>query len=838
MTSLDQLIRSSDPNAVPSGIADMLPMPEDHMPDDFFDSEPVSDFDTQTEEVDFQRNLAEEIDDITLDSLAIEILEKIDIDKRARQPHLDLIERIRDQISSGNDPAFEAPFEGASDVIYPIIVEAMLQFQARAFPAVFPVNPAKGVVLGVSDEMLDEKADRIADTVNYQVEWEDKGNRTDFEQMLWWLALNGSMFRHGRHDPIYNMNKLRSVSVEDFIVPYKTTSLMDAPHFSHRFFDSPNVIRKLMRMGFYRQVDIGDYGTSDEENNPVQQIKDDADGMQDAGESATKLVTDECFYVYIDLELAGFEDVDASGNIIKLKDGEESSGIELPYIVTIHVPSKKILAIRFNWKQYDKLQLKRIYYAHYKFLTGPGFYGWGLPHVVGTLQDAATGIVRAIGDGLGFALFKGGWKLKDAKMAGENVFRQGEFLDVDSTIDDINKAIKVAEFAPPPAEAFSYLNALDQKAKSMASTQDVMTGDTSPQNSPVGSTLALIEQASKVQTAQHGSLVRSLSDEFEIMVGLNYDFLPESAVFKMPGKVIKAQRSDFDGAVVVQPTADPAVASFQQRMATTQAVTQVSQMPQYAPFFRNNHYDLLRRTLTDMNTPAVDEVIITPEEYQQQAQQQAQQPPPPNPDVIKANAAMTVAQAKAQEIQMNAQSAQASAAKDQADAQQAAQQAASDAQQQHIDNANKKTELQLQEKAMDMNNASQNKMIDARFIGTVSPALMQASDTLATQQDTKELTNGATGATITPPTLTPQQQQLHDAAIAAAKSHIASMGQSHPQQTPMPNGQNIQPPSPQMNAAMVQGAQNGLGQQQQQAMAAQADNKGLLMRLMNKVRGQ
>lgn len=834
MTSLDQLIHSTDPSAVPHGIESLLPMPEDHMGDDFFedsmDANTTDSADTQA--VDFSRNLVDELDDITLEELAIDILQKIETDKESRRPHMDMIDKVKDQINIGGETTYEAPFDGAEDVIYPIIAEAQLQFQARALPQVFPVDPAKGVVMGESNELLDEKALRIGDVINYQIQYQDRGNRKDFAQMLWWLPIVGSTFRYGRYDPIRKMNVFRFVSVEDFIVPYKTTSLEDAPHFTRQFYDSANTIRKLQRLGFYsKNVDIGDYGdVDDDDSNPVQELKDDSDGMQETADNSKKLVTEKCYDIYIDLDLPGFEDVDPDGNVTPLGVDEESSGVELPYIVTLHAASKKPLAIRFNWKQGDEMQLKRVPFAHYKYLTGPGFYGNGLPNIIGTLQEAASGVLRAIGDGLGFAMFKGGWKLKNAKMDGERVFRMGEFLDVDSDIDDINKSIKVAEFAPPPSEAFNYLELLDNKAKSMVSIQDVMTGDSNPQNAPVGTTLALIEQASKILTNQHGNLVESFTEELDIMVDLNHDHMPDNVTFMMPGKVIRAQRSDFDDSVAVQPTANPAVASFQQRMAQTQAVAQLAQEPQFAPFFRDKQFPLLRRILGDMDAPAIDEIVITEAEYQAMVQQAAQNPAPPPPEVTKANAAMTIAQAKAKEIDANIQTSQTTAIKDHMDSQSAAISAAADAKQQDIDNEHKKTDQQLAEKSMDLDYITRNKQIDAQFLGGVAPALMQTTDALATEQSSKILSDDGEGAAITPPPMTPQQKALHEQMISAAHQHAASIQSQQPPMPPQQGGAPGQPPAPPPPMPP-----QGMPPAQQPQVPVK---QGMLAALMNKIRGK
>lgn len=702
---------------------EMMEISIEDIPDDFADT---TSYDSQTQEPDFNENLAEFLDENMLDSMASELLDDISGDIEAREPWMDMIAKVKEQIGISDMSSYEEPFPGASSVTYPIIIKAQIQFQARALPEIFPNNPAKSVVIGVSNPMLEQKAERIADVINYQIQYQDKGNRKDFSKMLWWLPLTGSTFRYVYHDPIRDINMARFVPVDDFIVPYGTTSLEDAIRFTHRFVDTKNDMMKLQRMGYYLECPLTETDNlDDDQNNPVQELRDEGDGKHPSSEFIGKSAMQECYNVYCNWDLEGYEDKD---------DDDEDTGIALPYVVTIHVPSKKILAIRRNWKENDPLKLRRIYYSHYKYQEGPGFYGSGLPHLIGSIQEATTGALRAFGDALAFALLPAGWKSEDAKFSGTAVFSPGSFQDVSMTVDDINKAIKVANFPAPPGEALEYIKMLDREAQTIVSIQDIMTGDTSPQNAPVGTTLAMIEQASKIITAQHKSLYESFSDELSILADLNYDFLPDNDNFSMPGKVTVVQRSDFDGAIDVQPTADPSVSSFQMRQAIDQATMQIAQIPEFKPFFRDAGYPLCRRILDNLNVPSLDEIMIAPEEYQQLKAQAQQNPPPPSPDQIKVQVMQAEAQSNAQQAQMQMQ---IDAQKSQAETQLKSQQMQLDMQKMQVDAENAQTALKLQEKQMDMKNASENKMIDARFIGTVAPHLMQLSDELATQQDDK-----------------------------------------------------------------------------------------------------
>lgn len=781
-----------------------------------FSDDGVEEFDMQAEDPSFQDNLAEGMSESYLDQLASEFRNEIDDDETDRKPWMDMISNVQEQIGIGEDSNYEEPFPGCSTVVFPLFVKAQIQFTSRAMPEIFPNDPVKGLVLGSETPELEAQSDRVADTMNYQYQYQDPENKEDFAKMLTWLPYTGSAFRYVSHDPLKNINTVRYVPGGDLIVPYATTSLRSAPRFSYRFNDSKNDIIKLQRAGFYRDIDLFDsnlgkssFGSDSDSQNSVETLRDASDGMVADSDSSINGQNQTCYNVYTYRDLEDYEDTDENG---------EMTGIALPYVFTMHEATGKILAIRRNWKEDDEYRSQRVYFSHYQYHKGLGFYGFGLPHLLGSIQTAVTGALRAFGDSMAFSLLQGGFKLKGAKVSGDQTMKPGQYLDIDADLEDIGKAIKPLNFNTPSPIVIEYIQLLTKIAEEIISIGDLMTGDSSPQNSPVGSTLAMIEQANKVISAQHKSLYESFSNELQIMYDLNYDYLPEEDQFVVPQKAGVILRSDFDGKVGVCPTADPSVSSFQMRQAIDQATMQLLSVPEFKQYAKDAGYPLLMRMLKNLGVPNPEAIIVNEQQAMQIIQQQ-QQNPPPNPELMKAQVMQQDSQVKAQTAQANAQQSQAQLQMDQQKMQMDAQKAQSDAQlaqmqmkvdaaQMQLDAMYKKTELQLQEKAMDMKNASDNKMIDARFLGSVAPNLMAASDSLATEQDSKVLSDDGvkTNNASTPAQLTPQQQALHNQAIAATQQHMQGM-QTNPSQ-----------PAPQT--------------------PVNPDKQNLLKRIMNKIRGQ
>lgn len=775
----------------------MVNMPQEELPPGFF--EPEKDIEAQEQDSDFQDNLAEDMSESYLDQLASEFNQEIDDDETDRKPWMDMISNVQEMIGIGDDSSYDEPFPGCSSVVFPLFVKAQIQFTSRAMPEIFPNDPVKGLVLGSETPELKMQSDRVAATMNFQYQYQDPENKEDFAKMLTWLPYTGSAFRYVSHDPLRNINTVRYVPGGDLIVPYASTSLKSVYRFTYRFTDSKNDIIKLQRLGFYRDVDIFNGSTSfsgetNESNNAVKTLRDASDGMVPDSDNSNNQQNQECYNIYTYRDLEGYEDKDKKG---------EMTGIALPYVFTMHKESGKILAIRRNWKEDDEYKSHRVYFSHYQYHKGLGFYGFGLPHLLGSIQTALTGALRSFGDSMAFSMLQGGWKLKGAKVSGSQVMKPGDYLDIDAEIDDIKKAVMPISYNPPPPIVIEYIQLLTKVAEEIISIGDLMTGDSSPQNAPVGSTVAMIEQATKVVSAQHKSLYESLSNEFQIMYDLNYDYLPTEDQFVVPKQAGIIRRSDFDGKVGVRPTADPSVASFQMRQAIDQATMQILSIPEFKPFVKESGYALMMRMLNNLNVPDLEQIVMTDKEAEQFSQQQQQNPPPPTPDQIKAQVMQQDSQTKAQTAQSDAQLQQQKMQFDQ-----------------QMEGANKQIEmlkLQLQDKAINMKFATDDKMIDARFLGQVAPALQQSSDGLAMQniqhEQAKELQ------------AQDQQHQMNMqrmGAVAQAATQPQQQGGEAPPQAPNPQD---------VHDHMMQAQQ--AGQQQQPS-----DKQGMLMSLMNKIRGR
>ena len=211
---------------------------------------------------------------------------------------------------------------------------------------------------------------------------------------------------------------------------------------------------------------------------------------------------------------------DAFAGVDDVEDEEDENMVRLPYVITIDHDSEKIVSVRRNYYEGDDRKKRRDWFVSYKFLPGVGFYGFGLYHMIGGLGKAATGSLRALLDSAAFANMQGGFKLKGRVTGGEIDVNPGEFVDLDATVDDVNKAIMPLPFKEPSGTLFNLLGLIVQAGQRFASTADLNVGDVNP-NAPVGSTVALIEQGSKSFSAIHKRLHYSQGQEFKMLARLN-----------------------------------------------------------------------------------------------------------------------------------------------------------------------------------------------------------------------------------------------------------------------------------------------------------------------------
>jgi hypothetical protein len=549
---------------------------------------------------DHYANLAEFVEDQVLAQLSQDVVDWADHDESSRKAWYERERKGMVLMGLLEDEKYVAPFEGATVATHPLLAEACTNFQARAIAELWPAGgPVKTVVMGKKTPEVEAQAARVKGFMNYQYT-QINGGFDEQDRMLMRLPMSGSCFKKQYFDPNTAVVRSDYVEAADFLVPYMATSLKTSIRYTHRMKNVPgNDIKKLQQIGYYRAADhfvspIGEGQDNTEVHDAIDEIEGREPTNYDDDVGYTLL---EC---YCTLDLEGFEDVDAQGN---------STGIALPYVVTVDKDNQKVLAIRRGWKEGDARKERRVQVTHYKFLPGFGFYGYGFVHVIGGLSQAATGAMRAYLDAAGFANMKGGFKSRDAKLKTDNALGMGEWREVDMTAEELSKCFYPLEYREPSKGLFEMLGYLDEVGRRYTSTTENLVGDAN-NNGPVGTTLALIEQGLKVFSAIHKRLHEASTQEFRIMADLFSEYLPDEYPYLMEEEEQFVLRADFDERVDVAPVSDPNTVTNTQRIAQAQGVVELSAQAPDIYDMRAVH----KRMLAAMQVPKIEELIPPQEE--------------------------------------------------------------------------------------------------------------------------------------------------------------------------------------------------------------------------------
>ena len=526
------------------------------------DGETILEFTAEEAEEDFSENLAEDMDEGELQSIASELVSDYEDDVSSRkdwmQTYVDGLELLGLKIEERMEP-----WPGACGVYHPLMTEALVKFQSETMMATFPAaGPVKTQIIG--RETLDKKeaAARVADDMNYQLMDKMTEYRPEHERMLWGLGLSGNAFKKVYYDPSMERQVSIFVPAEDIVVPYGASNIQTAERVTHVMRKTENELRKLQVAGFYCDVDLG------EPNNTLDEVE------KKIAEKLRFRATSDARYklleMQVNLDLAGYEHEE---------DGEPT-GIALPYIVTIEKGSNTVLAIRRNWEPDDKTFAKRQHLVHYGYVPGFGFYYFGLIHLVGAFAKSGTSLIRQLVDAGTLSNLPGGFKTRGMRIKGDDTpIAPGEFRDVDVPSGTMKDNILPLPYKEPSQTLFLLMNKIVEEGRRFANTADLQVSDMSSQ-APVGTTLAILERTLKVMSAIQARIHYSMKQELGLLKKIIADYTPEDYNYEPTEGSRKAKKSDYDNVDVI-PVSDPNASTMAQKIVQYQAVLQLAmQAPQ------------------------------------------------------------------------------------------------------------------------------------------------------------------------------------------------------------------------------------------------------------------
>jgi hypothetical protein len=555
--------------AVPQGLDQLAQDDEDNEPIEVTIEDPEAvnikgpgfeiDMEKTEDEDEFNKNLAEEMSDGDLATLANTLLQDYDTDISSRkewiQTYVDGLELLGMKLEERMEP-----WPGACGVYHPLLSEAVVKFQAETMMETFPAGgPVKTKIIGKETPETKKAAERVQEDMNYQLTDVMYEYRPEHERMLWGLGLAGNAFKKVYFDPALGRQVSMYCPAEDVVVPYGASSLEAAERVTHVMRKTENEVKRLQHEGFYRDIDLGTpVSVMDEVEKKIAEKL----GFRASQDDRFKLLE-----MQVELDLKGYEHTD--------EDGEET-GLALPYIVTIEKSTGEVLAIRRNWRPEDEDCRKRTHFVHYGYIPGFGFYCFGLIHLIGAFAKSGTSILRQLVDAGTLSNLPGGFKTRGLRTKGDDTpISPGEFRDVDVPSGTIRDNLMALPYKEPSQVLAALLNQIIEEGRKFAGAVELQTSDMSAQ-APVGTTLAILERQLKTMSAVQARIHYSMKQEFKLLKEIIRDYTPPEYSYEPEEGGRQVKQSDYD-LVDVLPVSDPNAATMAQKVVQYQAALQLAQ---------------------------------------------------------------------------------------------------------------------------------------------------------------------------------------------------------------------------------------------------------------------
>jgi hypothetical protein len=519
------------------------------------DGQPLVRIEPGEDEDDFNANLAEDMDEQELETIAGDLIGDFEDDVSSRrdwmQTYVDGLELLGMKIEDRSEP-----WEGASGVYHPMLSEALVKFQSETMMSTFPAaGPVKTKIVGRETPAKKESARRVQEDMNYQLTDVMKEYRPEHERMLWGLGLSGNAFKKVYYDPSLERQVSLFVPAEDIVVPYGASDLASAERVTHIMRKTENDLKRLQIAGFYRDIDLG----------APQNVLDEVEKKiaEKLGFRATSDDRYKVLEMHVDL-------------VIESDKYKDENGIALPYVVTLEKGSSKVLAIRRNWEPDDKTYHKRQHFVHYGYVPGFGFYCFGLIHLIGAFAKSGTSLIRQLVDAGTLSNLPGGFKTRGMRVKGDDTpISPGEWRDVDVPSGAIRDNLLPLPYKEPSQVLAGLMDKIVEEGRRAANSTDLAISDMSSQ-APVGTTLAILERTLKNMSAIQARIHYSMKQELGLLKEIIAAYTPEEYSYEPDVGSPRAKRSDYDDVDVI-PVSDPNASTMAQKIVQYQAVFQLAQ---------------------------------------------------------------------------------------------------------------------------------------------------------------------------------------------------------------------------------------------------------------------
>ena len=548
-------------------------------------------------------NVAEHLGDDQLQKIGMDVVHNFEVDKQSR---IDWEKRIEDSMELALQVVKKKsfPWPNASNIKFPLITIAALQFHSRAYPALLPGTDVVKCrpLRDDADGELIKICDRISSHMSYQVLEEDEGWEDNMDRVLITQPIIGCAFKKSYYDPFLKHNVSENILAKDLVVHYFTKSLDTAQRISHVIYQSKNDVYERVARGLYLDVLSGDEAKGTQDSLTIS--RDKSQGVHEPEQDSDKPYEMIEHHCWLDLDGDGYEE---------------------PYIVVVHRDSKKVLRIvaRFfvDSVELDKKgKVVRItpecYFTKYPFIPSPdgGFYDLGFGSLLGPLNESINTAINQIVDAATLSNTGGGFLSRGVKFRGGALsFAPGEWKQVDSTGDDLSKGIVPLPIREPSQVLYNLLTLLINYGERIGGAIDILVGENPGQNTPAATSQTMVEQGMKIFNGIYKRTYRSMKSEFRKLFRLNQLYYDGEGI---------AEPEDYTVSVKsIRPAADP-------NMTTdSAAVAQSGQLLSIANPNMYNMYEVHKRALKAFKVADIEQVLPDPKGPNAL-------PPPPPPEKV------------------------------------------------------------------------------------------------------------------------------------------------------------------------------------------------------------
>lgn len=520
------------------------------------------------------RNLVDDIDDGELSRISEDLMRGIGDDLQSRKDWIEdraqgiKLLGLKIEIPGLQGASDGAPVEGMSKVRHPLLLEAVLRFQANARSELLPTDGPVKIRndATTTTPQQDRLSEALEKDLNHYLTSVASEYYPDTDRMLLMLGFGGCSFKKVYFCPLRNRPVSESVDADDLIVNNMATDLQNAKRITHRVFMRPSTVKRLQILGAYKDVDLST--PLEPQLDSVQREKNAQQGISE-GTMNPDDRDREIYECYCELDIQGFEH----------RYKGKHSGLEIPYRVTIDVSTKKILSVVRNYDEEDgELPTARKVFVKYTFVPGMGFYDIGLLHILGNTTNAMTAAWRELLDAGMYANFPGFLMADTGARQNTNIFRvpPGGGALVKTGGMPISQAVMPLPYKEPSGALMNLVQNMGETGARVGGTSELAVGE-GKADAPVGTTLALIDQATKVMNAVHKRMHNAQAEEFQLLVRCFREH-PESFWQRCKKPSIEWNEQTFLQALndcELVPQADPNTASHTQRVMKVMALKQL-----------------------------------------------------------------------------------------------------------------------------------------------------------------------------------------------------------------------------------------------------------------------